>query len=39
MAERRVSGQKYAGFWMDIGTPQRLQELDFYYTQRSNDHV
>lgn len=39
MAERRVSGQKHAGFWMDIGTPQRLQELDFYYTQRNIDHA
>lgn len=28
MLERRVSGQHYSGFWMDIGTPQRLQELD-----------
>jgi len=28
MTEKRVSGQHFAGFWMDIGTPQRLQELD-----------
>jgi MurNAc alpha-1-phosphate uridylyltransferase len=34
MAERRVSGQKYTGFWMDIGTPERLQELDVYYRQQ-----
>lgn len=34
IAGQRVSGQKYTGFWMDIGTPQRLEELDFYYTQR-----
>jgi N-acetyl-alpha-D-muramate 1-phosphate uridylyltransferase len=39
MAEQLVSGQIYNGFWMDIGTPQRLQELDFYYTQREKDHV
>jgi MurNAc alpha-1-phosphate uridylyltransferase len=39
IANRRVSGQKYSGFWMDIGTPQRLQELDFYYTQRGKDHA
>lgn len=38
IASQRVSGQKYTGFWMDIGTPQRLQELDFYYTQRGKDH-
>lgn len=29
---RQVSGQKFTGFWMDIGTPQRLQELDVLYT-------
>lgn len=34
MANGRVSGQKMDGFWMDIGTPERLQELDFYYTQQ-----
>lgn len=30
----RVSGQYFSGFWMDIGTPERLQELDFLYTKR-----
>jgi len=35
MSAGRVSGQKYQGFWMDIGTPERLQELDNYYRQRS----
>lgn len=39
MTEQHVSGQTYDGFWMDIGTPQRLQELDFYYSQREKDHV
>ena len=34
ISDHRVSGQKYEGFWMDIGTPERLQELDFYYTTR-----
>jgi MurNAc alpha-1-phosphate uridylyltransferase len=38
IANQRVSGQKYTGFWMDIGTPQRLQELDFYYTSRGKEH-
>ncbi|MDO9104377.1 MAG: nucleotidyltransferase family protein [Methylovulum sp.] len=28
MVGKHVSGQHYSGFWMDIGTPQRLQELD-----------
>ena len=31
---QRVSGQHFSGFWMDIGTPERLQELDFLYTTR-----
>jgi MurNAc alpha-1-phosphate uridylyltransferase len=30
----RVSGQYFSGFWMDIGTPERLQELEFLYTKR-----
>jgi len=33
MAGQHVSGQVHQGFWMDIGTPQRLQELDNYYRQ------
>jgi len=28
MKENKVTGQHFAGFWMDIGTPERLQELD-----------
>jgi len=34
ISNQRVTGQKFAGFWMDIGTPERLQELDFLYTTR-----
>ena len=34
---QRVSGQKYAGFWMDIGTPERLQELNNLHQSRIND--
>lgn len=26
----KVSGEHHAGFWLDVGTPQRLQELDEY---------
>lgn len=26
-----VSGEKHEGLWMDIGTPERLQELEDYY--------
>lgn len=39
IAEQRVSGELHTGFWMDIGTPQRLQELDFYYLQRRQHHA
>lgn len=28
MATNQVTGQYYQGFWMDIGTPERLKELD-----------
>lgn len=28
MAQNRVSAEKYAGPWHDVGTPQRLQELN-----------
>ena len=28
MQKNRVSGEHYRGQWMDIGTPERLQELD-----------
>jgi MurNAc alpha-1-phosphate uridylyltransferase len=30
MRDGRVGGEYYAGRWMDIGTPQRLAELDRY---------
>jgi MurNAc alpha-1-phosphate uridylyltransferase len=33
--QQRVSGQKLKGFWMDIGTPERLNQLHEYYTQQS----
>lgn len=39
MTDNQVSGEKYNGFWMDIGTPQRLQELNLYYQQRGSYHV
>lgn len=32
MAQQQVTGEKYNGFWMDIGTPERLQELDIVFT-------
>jgi len=34
IASDRVSGEKFCDFWMDIGTPQRLIDLDNYYLQK-----
>jgi N-acetyl-alpha-D-muramate 1-phosphate uridylyltransferase len=31
MEQNRVSGEKYSGPWHDVGTPQRLQELNKAY--------
>jgi MurNAc alpha-1-phosphate uridylyltransferase len=31
MQDNRVSGEKYFGPWHDVGTPQRLQELNVAY--------
>jgi N-acetyl-alpha-D-muramate 1-phosphate uridylyltransferase len=28
MSAKKVTGQYFSGFWMDIGTPERLQALD-----------
>lgn len=28
MKQNRISGEKYTGLWHDVGTPQRLQELN-----------
>jgi MurNAc alpha-1-phosphate uridylyltransferase len=32
ISNQRVSGQKFSGFWMDIGTPERLQALNQLYS-------
>jgi MurNAc alpha-1-phosphate uridylyltransferase len=33
MAKQRISGQKFSGFWLDIGTQERLQALNSYWNQ------
>ena len=33
IAKQRVSGQTHTGLWLDIGTPERLQELNAYYSE------
>jgi MurNAc alpha-1-phosphate uridylyltransferase len=29
IARRRLTGERHAGHWVDVGTPERLTELDF----------
>ncbi|MGR9086485.1 MAG: N-acetylmuramate alpha-1-phosphate uridylyltransferase MurU [Gammaproteobacteria bacterium] len=38
IARGKVSGQMYSGFWMDIGTAERLQQLNHYYQQRESSN-
>jgi N-acetyl-alpha-D-muramate 1-phosphate uridylyltransferase len=33
MLDQKASGEYFEGFWMDIGTPERLQALHEYYSQ------
>lgn len=36
----KISGEHYQGRWVDVGTPQRLQQLDNYLKEKQNtDHV
>lgn len=35
IAKQRISGEKYEGFWMDIGTPERLATLERIYAHRN----
>lgn len=36
MAESRVTGERYEGIWRDVGTPERLGELDSMLFARAN---
>jgi MurNAc alpha-1-phosphate uridylyltransferase len=37
MAQNQVSGELHAGCWIDVGTPQRLDELDRQIRSRSHE--
>jgi MurNAc alpha-1-phosphate uridylyltransferase len=37
MGGNRVSGELHAGCWIDVGTPQRLEELDRQFRSRSHE--
>ena len=34
ITQQQVTGEKHNGFWMDIGTPQRLIDLEHHYQQQ-----
>lgn len=34
MPQNRVTGEKFNGFWMDIGTPERLKEMESYLLKK-----
>ncbi len=38
MPQQQISGEYHQGLWMDIGTPQRLGQLETYY-QRNTIHT
>ncbi len=38
MATQQVSGELYEGFWLDVGTPERLQDLINHLTQHLDEH-
>ena len=37
MSAGNVTGELYNGFWMDIGTPNRLMELENFYREKRKD--
>jgi MurNAc alpha-1-phosphate uridylyltransferase len=40
IAQKKVSGEHYTGRWIDVGTPQRLQQLDNLLSAAQNtNHV
>ena len=39
MTTGRLTGSLYKGFWMDVGTQQRLTELDQYYLNRKKEAI
>ena len=36
MAAGKVSGEHYRGFWLDVGTPERLRQLDMELREKLN---
>jgi N-acetyl-alpha-D-muramate 1-phosphate uridylyltransferase len=38
ISEQRATGQHYSGFWMDIGTPERLNELEIHLNNKPTSY-
>jgi len=36
MQQQRVTGQHHLGLWHDIGTPERLDQLDHWLHKKTN---
>jgi len=34
MLENRITGEEFNGFWLDIGTPERLKEMETYLLKK-----
>ncbi|CAD6876947.1 N-acetylmuramate alpha-1-phosphate uridylyltransferase MurU [Methylomonas fluvii] len=39
MQQQRISGEKFSGLWMDIGTPERLAELGKQHARDRSKHT
>ncbi|MEC7606607.1 MAG: mannose-1-phosphate guanylyltransferase, partial [Pseudomonadota bacterium] len=37
MSENKVSGEIHSGVWVDVGTPERLQEVQERYAASGED--
>jgi len=37
MTQNQVTGEIYSGVWIDVGTPERLQEVNALITQSAGD--
>ncbi len=39
ISQNRVTGEKFNGFWMDIGTPERLKDLQHHYQNEDTSNL
>jgi len=38
MPEKQITGEHYSGFWMDIGTPERLSQLEQHLSRLTSEN-